>query len=226
MKLFYLLLAIVAVIIEPIQAIQYLVTNNATGTPGGTRFENEIGIPYSEQTLQLATEFILQTFRQDGNYNPPHYDQITTIVYSFTFSPARHVFDTIYLSSDYIENYSGDVRIEVIGILYHETSHVWQWTGNSDSTPQGLIEGIADYIRLKAGWAPMHWAKRGSGSRWDDGYEITAYFLEYCNGLRDGFVAEINSLMEYMNYSDDFFVQLLGKSVDDLWNDYKSQYGN
>ncbi|KAL5788178.1 hypothetical protein ACOSP7_005127 [Xanthoceras sorbifolium] len=72
----------------------------------------------------------------------------------------------------------------------------------------------------------MHWAKRGSGSRWDDGYEITAYFLEYCNGLKDGFVAALNAFLENSTYSDDFFVGLLGKSVDDLWNDYKSQYGS
>ncbi|KAH7575344.1 hypothetical protein JRO89_XS02G0087200 [Xanthoceras sorbifolium] len=60
----------------------------------------------------------------------------------------------------------------------------------------------------------------------DDGYEITAYFLEYCNGLTDGFVAALNAILENSTYSDDFFVELLGKSVDDLWNDYKSQYGS
>ncbi|KAL5855435.1 hypothetical protein ACOSQ4_005237 [Xanthoceras sorbifolium] len=188
MKLFYLLLAMAAIIV-PIQAVQYLVTNNATGTPGGTRFEHEI-------------EFIWQTLQQDENHRP-NYNQITTIVYSFTQSPARTIFDTIYVSSDYIENYSGDVRIEVIGILYHETTRVRQWYGYGD-TPQGWVG--ADAL--------------------DDGYEITAYFLEYCNGLKDGFVAALNAILENSTYSDDFFVELLGKSVDDLWNDYKSQYGS
>ncbi|KAL5857817.1 hypothetical protein ACOSQ3_005275 [Xanthoceras sorbifolium] len=181
MKLFYLLLAMAAIIV-PIQAVQYLVTNNATGTPGGTRFENEIGIPYSEQTLQLASEFIWQTLQQDENHRPNYNDRV---------------------HSDYIENYSGDVRIEVIGILYHETTRVRQWYGYGD-TPQGWVG--ADAL--------------------DDGYEITAYFLEYCNGLKDGFVAALNAILENSTYSDDFFVELLGKSVDDLWNDYKSQYGS
>ncbi|KAL5855437.1 hypothetical protein ACOSQ4_005239 [Xanthoceras sorbifolium] len=62
MKLFYLLLAMAAN--AQIQAVQYQVINNATGTPGGTRFQNEIGIPYGQLTLQLASEFIWQTFQQ------------------------------------------------------------------------------------------------------------------------------------------------------------------
>ncbi|KAL5788180.1 hypothetical protein ACOSP7_005129 [Xanthoceras sorbifolium] len=222
MKLFYLLLAMAA--IAQIQAVQYQVINNATGTPGGARFQNEIGIPYGQLTLQLASEFIWQTFQQ-GKDDRRNYDQVTMTVDNYTDSaPDFTLFNSILVSSDYIANYSGDVRIEVTGILYHETTHVWQWYGNGD-TPHGLIEGLADYIRLKGGWAPMNWAQRGSGLRWDDGYEITAYFLEYCNGLKDGFVAELNAFMEY-SYRDDFFVQLLGKSVDDLWNDYKSLYGN
>jgi len=28
------------------------------------------------------------------------------------------------------------------------------------------------------------------------------------------------------SYSDNYFVELLGKTVDQLWSDYKAQYGN
>ena len=89
----------------------------------------------------------------------------------------------------------------------------------------GLTEGIADYIRLKAGHASPHWAPRGTGDRWDQGYAVTAYFLDYCDGLRDGFVAELNNMMRD-HYSDDFFGHLLGKSVGKLWKDCKSHFGN
>ena len=54
-------------------------------------------------------------------------------------------------------------------------------------------------------------------------YSNTAYFLEYCNALNDGFVAELNALMKY-SYCDVFFVKLTGKSVDELWNAYKAHY--
>ncbi|KAF7128053.1 hypothetical protein RHSIM_Rhsim11G0157400 [Rhododendron simsii] len=65
--------------------------------------------------------------------------------------------------------------------------------------PEGLINGIADFVRLKAGYASDYWRQPGSGNKWDDGYDITARFLDYCNGLRNGFVAELNKKMRTRN---------------------------
>ncbi|KAJ6777242.1 hypothetical protein OIU74_001270 [Salix koriyanagi] len=117
-----------------------------------------------------------------------------------------------------------DVRREITGVLYHEMVHIWQWNGNGQA-PGGLIEGIADFVRLKANYAPSHWVQAGQGDRWDQGYDVTAKFLDYCNGLRSGFVAELNKKMK-AGYSDQFFVDLLGKTVDQLWKDYKAKYGH
>jgi hypothetical protein len=109
-------------------------------------------------------------------------------------------------------------------VLYHETTHVWQWFGNNQA-PTGLTEGIADYVRLKANYIPDNWVKAGEGDKWDHGYDVTAYFLDYCDGLRNGFVAELNKKMRN-GYSDQFFVELLGKTPDQLFTDYKAKYGN
>ncbi|KAJ4716218.1 Basic secretory protein [Melia azedarach] len=147
-KLLYLLLAMAT--IGPIQAVQYTVTNNATGKPGGTRFENEIGIPYSQQTIELASEFTWKTFQQNEG-DRRYYDQVIMMVNSFK-GVAFTLSNSIQVSSEYVANYTGDVRIEIVGDLYHEMTHVWQWHGNKN-TPFGLMEGIADYVRLKAGWA-------------------------------------------------------------------------
>ena len=54
------------------------------------------------------------------------------------------------------------------------------------------------------------------------GKEI-AGFVDYCNSLSDGFVAELNKKLRD-GYSANFFVELLGKTVDQLWSDYKAQY--
>ncbi|KAI9181987.1 hypothetical protein LWI28_020794 [Acer negundo] len=129
----------------------------------------------------------------------------------------------IHVSAKYIGSYSGDVRREITGVLYHEMTHIWQWNGNGQA-PGGLIEGIADYVRLKANYAPSHWVKPGQGNRWDQGYDVTARFLDYCNSLRNGFVAELNKKMR-SGYSNNYFVDLLGKNVDQLWRDYKAKYG-
>ncbi|KAI3774689.1 hypothetical protein L1987_49249 [Smallanthus sonchifolius] len=117
---------------------------------------------------------------------------------------------------------NGDLKNEFSGVIYHEMTHVWQWSGNG-STPSGLIEGIADFVRLKAGYIPSHWVQPGQGDKWDQGYDVTARFLDYCEGLRRGFVAELNKKMRYV-YSVDYFVDLVGKTVDQLWSEYKAAY--
>ncbi|KAG8364226.1 hypothetical protein BUALT_Bualt19G0106200 [Buddleja alternifolia] len=119
----------------------------------------------------------------------------------------------MYLKSPlYLQAYSGDVRREITGVIYHEMTQRWQWNGNGQ-TPGGLIEAIADFVRLNVGYAPSHWVSPGLGDRWDQGYDVTARFLEYCDGLRSGFVAELNKKM-ISGYSDNYFVELLGKPLD------------
>lgn len=130
----------------------------------------------------------------------------------------------IHVSASYLAGYSGDVKSEFTGVLYHEMAHVWQWNG-AGNAPGGLIEGIADFVRLKSGYIPSHWVKPGQGDRWDQGYDVTARFLDYCNGLRNGFVAELNKKMR-TGYSDHFFKELLGKSVDQLWREYQAKYAH
>ena len=135
------------------------------------------------------------------------------------------VSNEIHVNANYLENYSGDVKREFTGLLYHEMTHTWQWDENGQ-TPGGLTEGIADFVRLQANYIPSFWVLQpGQGDRWDQGYDFTARFLDYCNCLRNGFVAELNKKMR-TDYSADYFVDLLGKTVDQLWSDYKAKYGN
>ncbi|KAL8228874.1 hypothetical protein R6Q57_013774 [Mikania cordata] len=132
-----------------------------------------------------------------------------------------YTFDNnIHVSANYIQGYSGDIRNEITGVLIHEMAHVWQWDGNGQA-PSGLIEGIADYVRLKAGYAPSHWVQPKQGDRWDQGYDVTARFLDYCNGLNNHFVAQLNKKMR-IGYNNGFFMELLGKTVDQLWAEYKA----
>ncbi|GFY89555.1 plant basic secretory protein (BSP) family protein [Actinidia rufa] len=92
-----------------------------------------------------------------------------------------------------------------------------------DPTPEGLIEGIADFVRLKAGYVPSHWVQPGQGDQLDQGYD-KARFLDYCESLRSGFVAELNKKTRCSYNSDNYFVELLDKTVDPIWSDYKAKY--
>ncbi|GKC36710.1 putative plant basic secretory protein family protein [Tanacetum coccineum] len=202
-------------------AVDYTVTNTAAATPGGVRFNNEIGVQYTTQTLSSATSFIWTTFQQNTDSDRKNVARVSVFIDDMDGVAYTNSKNEIHVSAKYIQGYGGDLKKEITGVLYHEMTHVWQWNGNGQPRPGGLIEGIADYVRLKAGYAPSHWVKPGEGNRWDQGYDVTARFLDYCNGLRNGFVAELNKKMRG-GYNDGFFVDLLGKTVDQLWAQYKA----
>lgn len=206
-----------------IEGVQYTVTNNAATTAGGARFVRDIGAQYTLQTMDASTGFIWRTFLQNSAADRKNVQKVSLFIDDMD-GVAYTSNDQIHVSARYIQGYSGNVKTEFTGVLYHEMTHVWQWNGNGQA-PGGLIEGIADYVRLKAGYAPSHWVKAGQGDRWDQGYDVTARFLDYCNGLRNGFVGELNKKMRN-GYSNNYFVDLLGKTVDQLWKDYKAKYAN
>ncbi|PSS02677.1 Basic secretory protease [Actinidia chinensis var. chinensis] len=204
------------------QAVEYTVANNAATTPGGIRFTNEIGLEYSKQTLISATEFIWRLFQQNTVEDRRNTPKLSLSIEPNMDGVAVSSNDHIRVSANYINGFQGDVRREITGVLYHETVHSFQWNG-AGQAPVGLVEGIADFVVLKAGYVPNYWAKPGEGTKWDEGYSVTAWFLDYCHGLRNGFVAELNKKMRN-GYSDNFFFELLGKTVDQLWSDYKAKY--
>ncbi|KAL2490827.1 Plant basic secretory protein (BSP) family protein [Abeliophyllum distichum] len=63
--LFLTYAGILSAAIHGSHAVQYTVTNRAATTPGGARFNQEIGTQYSQQTLGSATSFIWRTFQQN-----------------------------------------------------------------------------------------------------------------------------------------------------------------
>ncbi|KAI4153567.1 MAG: hypothetical protein LQ340_002232 [Diploschistes diacapsis] len=134
----------------------------------------------------------------------------------------------IHFSLDYIVHAasSGRGAEEIRGVLVHEMVHVWQWNGKGKA-PSGLIEGIADFIRLKAAYAPPHW-ERKPGPSWDAGYEKTAYFLEWLEDVYGtGKVGDMNEKLRQEEYqSEEFWKALFGQSIETLWKAYKEEHEN
>jgi hypothetical protein len=68
---------------------------------------------------------------------------------------------------------------EIAGVLTHELVHIFQYDGQGKA-PGGLIEGLADLVRLRCGYIPRHWSPMHAlPDRWDCGYEKTAFFLTW-----------------------------------------------
>ncbi|XP_024165864.1 uncharacterized protein LOC112172660 [Rosa chinensis] len=220
--IFLLSLLITLAGLHAAHAVDYTVTNNAASSAGGIRFNNDIGADYSLQTLTSAADFIWKVFQQSTDADRKSVAKVSLFIDNMD-GVAYASNNEIHVSASYIAGYSGDVKKEITGVLYHESTHIWQWNGNGQA-PGGLIEGIADFVRLRAGYAPSHWVQPGEGDRWDQGYDVTARFLDYCTSLKDGFVAELNNKLK-TGYSVNYFVDILGKNVDQLWADYKAKYG-
>lgn len=206
-------------------SIEYVVTDLAHQTPGGDRFDREIGISLTQQLMGTVNTFIWYNIFQQRNPIDRKYND--HIVYLNVKDDIAQDFvavtlgNTINVSTRFIQDVQGDLKWEFTSLLYQVMTFVFQWTGGN-TAPTGLKEGIADYVRLKSNYIHSNeFIKPGEGDRWDQGSEVTARFLEYCEGLRGGFVAELNKKMR-IAYSEHYFIDLLEKPVGQLWDEYKA----
>lgn len=138
---------------------------------------------------------------------------------------------TVMISTDHLADVDakgGDVASEVRGILLHEMTHMYQ---NDDKAPgegtyaqlPNVIEGIADFVRIRAGYAPAGAQPSKTGS-WDDqGYWKPAFFLLWIDGRHPDFLYRLNLGMvagDGIAWSPDAIATLTGQSVADLWAEY------
>ena len=130
----------------------------------------------------------------------------------------------IHLSTAYIQKIPSDRKVdEIIGVITHEMVHCWQWSARG-TAPPGLIEGVADWVRLKAGLVPPHWT-RERGGKWDAGYQHTGYFLDYLeDSFGEGSVRKVNDSLREGKYDKErFWKALFGESVERLWEKYQTK---
>ncbi|CAN1156395.1 Basic secretory protease (Fragments) [Linum perenne] len=177
--------------------------------------------------MYAATRFVWVLFNQTDD--PTQRKNITQIDL-FIDNMGRNNTDiattnnaSIHVNANFIGNYAANLRRQFNGIMYQEVAGIWQWDARGQA-PAGLVTGIANYVRLQARYGTVEKVKPGEGERWDQGNGVTAKFLSYCNQLKRGFVGELNNKMRN-GYSDGFFLDLLGKTVDHLWSDYRESYG-
>lgn len=129
----------------------------------------------------------------------------------------------IHICTNYISQVPETrMKEEIQGVIIHEMVHCWQHNALG-SAPGGLIEGIADWVRLKAGFAAPHWRRRAD-SDWDVGYERTAYFLEWLETEHgEDIVRKINEALRGCIYeSDGIWEKCCGTSIEKLWKAYQS----
>ncbi|KAH7106792.1 plant basic secretory protein [Auriculariales sp. MPI-PUGE-AT-0066] len=192
-------------------------------TPGARKFFAHVNDPTAVFKAAVRDVFVWLYTQQSV---PRHVRSVTIILRSMggvahtTGSELDNDHKEIHFSLDYIAGIPEDRAVsEIKGVLTHEMVHCFQFNGKG-TCPGGLIEGIADYVRLRAGYVPPHW-KQG-GDRWDEGYQTTGYFLYYLERHHgEGFVRALNDKLRDSHYEEDIFKSITGHSVDTLWKRYK-----
>ncbi|SHI33660.1 Peptidase [Tangfeifania diversioriginum] len=111
-----------------------------------------------------------------------------------------------------------------IDVVTHEVMHIVQDYGRTNG-PWWLTEGIADYVRYRygvgnevAGWKLPD---VNPDQNYTNSYRITARFLAWLEEKKDEkIVDKLDKVMREHKYRDEVWVELTGKSVDELWKEY------
>ena len=119
-----------------------------------------------------------------------------------------------------------DARFAFLGVLIHETTHLYQF----DAGGGGLVEGLADFVRIRAGHHRMN--RRVAGGAWTEPYTTSGFFFSWLAGpgglQRDGRERAdpdigwaINVAMRGSEFREQVFMERLGADVDTLWPEYQ-----
>jgi hypothetical protein len=187
----------------------------------------EIGEEYYPQVVDLIVAPGLKTPRQfdvvfrKTLVSPNGGEAKETVAYT---KPARK---TIYLDASlWAEptNYLGSTSDPAMfsAILIHEMTHVAQ---QYPSIKQSYwAEGIADYAFFKFGYTNGSFCPECSERfpNYTSGYACAGAFLLHLDSIYGpGLVRELNTQLRKNTYSDAFFAEYTGKSLQTLWTDFQ-----
>ncbi|MGG8495719.1 basic secretory protein-like protein [Tenacibaculum sp. TC6] len=128
------------------------------------------------------------------------------------------------------------IKDEIDGILYHEVTHGYNnspivgGTYDGSSPFWAYTEGIADAVRIHAGFHQTKKPDVNNSKKWLTGYATTGFFLHYVSQKYDkNFVYKFNKAAKSLGQSwsfDNAFKTILGKGVQEVWNAYAAFINN
>ena len=126
---------------------------------------------------------------------------------------------------------SDQMNGEAVGSLVHEAVHVVQQY-DFGNAPTWLVEGMADYVRWfkyepQSHGADVVWMRKlgkNFSPHYNDSYRISANFLNWVSEKYDSnAVTEVNAALRQGNYTDDFWKQHTGKTVQQLGDEWRNE---
>ncbi|MEC4089086.1 basic secretory protein-like protein [Pseudoalteromonas rubra] len=136
----------------------------------------------------------------------------------------------IHISAQYLAKFAEGksqqaLYDELIGVLYHEIAHAYQFDDNNYKEIGPVIEGIADVVRMKAGYVDPGFRK--PGGNFDSGYKTTAFFIHWLEAT--GYPHLLVDLNGQLDPNDDkqwswqTFSEHSGIDLSLSWKAYQSQ---
>lgn len=178
---------------------------------------------FDQTTGQRMIDLFFQVYPKEVKlFNPTSSKTVTFVISSEYKGVAATLNNVIKFDPSWLQAHPEDIDCAT-----HELMHVVQdYHGDN---PGWLVEGIADYGRNlfginneNAGWTLPPYRP---SQMYTNAYRVTAAFLRWTEAhYRSGLVKKLNTAMRNNAYTDDLWVKLTGKSVDELWYLY-SQAG-
>ncbi|HTV43092.1 MAG TPA: GH92 family glycosyl hydrolase [Candidatus Sulfotelmatobacter sp.] len=151
--------------------------------------------------------------------------------YTITVQPMDGVAYTTGTNVFVSEQWCNDqMNGQAIGSLVHESVHVVQQY--HFDVPSWLVEGMADYVRWfkyepQSHGADIIWMRGQGGNfspNYDGSYRISANFLNWLTEKYDtNIVTEVDAVARDGKYTDDFWQQRTGKTLNELGAEWKNQ---
>ncbi len=198
-----------------------VMVDNQDAAGNGRLFDENVADPVAlVQRVAQATCAILYRDVSEVPEAPP----LSVVIADFDGVMATSE-GTIELSSRHLASIDADgsdVAREIEGLFYFSLTNVYQNDGASIA-PAWLITGVADYVRYDAGFTDV--ATRVAGGTWEDGYRMTAFFLDYLTLAHPDIVYELNQRLApgaAEPFSTEVFSELTGKDLATLWDEYQA----
>ncbi|ANI90781.1 secretory protein [Arachidicoccus ginsenosidimutans] len=166
------------------------------------------------------TEVFFKVYPEEAKeYNPNTRKKVFIIIDPAYKGVAATAGSIVRVNPEWMHQHPEDVDV-----VTHEVMHIVQ-SYRGGAGPGWITEGIADFVRNEygvnnkaAGWSLTPFNSKQS---YTNAYRITARFLVWIEKKYDKtFVRELNEAMREHTYTDDFWKNKTGKTVDELWAEY------
>ncbi|KAF8408967.1 hypothetical protein HHK36_005037 [Tetracentron sinense] len=182
------------------------VVNDAGDTPAGRRFSLLFLSNDKATRIVLKTSgFAEKILFPDDRHPKKPVDHVIVrlssrnLTHPVVVSSVNKTEFVLHISPSVMEE--TNVEKAMILAVQRAMARVWLWDGQ-DGAPSSLLDGMVEYINILAGLAPVS----DSGGLqlpesdticWEDKDPVAvAHFLNYCEGLREGFIGRLNRGMQ------------------------------